>query len=649
MSASFGNSPDDGFLSFDPTSAELLRTYSGLENPPLDFFHHISGSRHATLMDLQPYSSTPETGAITLPATIPLLNQDPADPLRRSAVYGVDLTLQSQERSTHLLVLGLTGAGKNQLVIDPLRMSAIADPRQTVVSFSLKAGDAAPVAELCRRYKRRLITINLSDPARSSCWNPLATDNADEARDLIRRFSDAARNPDSHDSEFWAQWIRCGMQGCWEEGLRSFPEILAFFSQPYRTVVQQLQQHKNPSSARLSDFLNGGSHNAETVMASILGALNSLLAQSAMQVMGKDELRLKTLFRRPVCIHVEISEPLLETYRPLVQMLARCLIDALIANSEALGSARRSPTTVFFDDMPSLGRLLSVERLLTLRSRAVGIVAGVQSINSLELAYGPAFRSLLEAFANKIVLPGCAQPDADYFSHASGETFVALPTYEGQQPVFSTRPLLSSAEIRRPPCQHVLLGSPVTVFFGNTTFQAYLQKAYELPQYADVLRCVRNVTGRERLRRRPKMPAMPSLQQPPAAGSTDTGLPPGITNTAGWNATQISELLKKTKAKLDWDQTTGSARKWWEAFESENKTRMPLVLRLAEELQIRKATITEFFLAYVYSNTDNIQANLSYLDYSRLKKEEAQKKKLKAQAEQQKEEEKNRKTEDDLG
>ena len=55
--------------------------------------------------------------------------------------------------------------------------------------------------------------------------------------------------------------------------------------------------------------------------------------------------------------------------------------------------------------------------------------------------------------------------------------------------------------------------------------------------------------------------------------------------------------------------------------------RNALVLRLAEELAVRKATITEFFLAYVYSNTDNIQANLHYLDYTRLKKEEEKKKK----------------------
>jgi hypothetical protein len=87
----------------------------------------------------------------------------------------------------------------------------------------------------------------------------------------------------------------------------------------------------------------------------------------------------------------------------------------------------------------------------------------------------------------------------------------------------------------------------------------------------------------------------------------------------------LLEQIKKNS--LDWPNTVGSARKWWSAFEEENKTRLALVVRLAEELQVRRATITEFFLSYVYSNTDNIQANLSYLDYTRLKKEEESKKK----------------------
>ena len=125
---------------------------------------------------------------------------------------------------------------------------------------------------------------------------------------------------------------------------------------------------------------------------------------------------------------------------------------------------------------------------------------------------------------------------------------------------------------------------------------------------------------------------MASMPKPPTTGGPGGSqkgpkeVSPGITNTNGWTAEQIDALLQDVKQELDWDNTIGSARKWWEAFEYENKTRTPLVLRLAEELRNRKATITEFFLAYIYSNTDNIMANLHYLDYKRIKQEEEKKK-----------------------
>jgi hypothetical protein len=69
-----------------------------------------------------------------------------------------------------------------------------------------------------------------------------------------------------------------------------------------------------------------------------------------------------------------------------------------------------------------------------------------------------------------------------------------------------------------------------------------------------------------------------------------------ITNTIGWSDKQIVEKLAEVKALLEWEKTTGSSRKWWETFETENKHRLALVLRLAEELAIHKATITEFWL-----------------------------------------------------
>lgn len=108
---------------------------------------------------------------------------------------------------------------------------------------------------------------------------------------------------------------------------------------------------------------------------------------------------------------------------------------------------------------------------------------------------------------------------------------------------------------------------------------------------------------------------------------------------------QLATLKTKVYEKIQYAETVGSARKWWDKFEEENRDRTSLVARLAAELAVRDATITEFFLAYVYSNTDNIQANLDYLDYSRLKKkEEAKKREASAKTQEAKEKQEQEKT-----
>jgi ATP-dependent Clp protease ATP-binding subunit ClpX len=138
------------------------------------------------------------------------------------------------------------------------------------------------------------------------------------------------------------------------------------------------------------------------------------------------------------------------------------------------------------------------------------------------------------------------------------------------------------------------------------------------------------VDAREDLElRRSSLSGLPPRPKPVlAAAKRGAQLPPGISDLAGWSDEEIWNSLEKMKAgTLGWKEASESARKWWTAFEQENKHRPGLIHRLAEELKVRSATITEFFLAYVYSNTDNIQANLHYLDYMRLKAEEEKRQK----------------------
>jgi len=148
---------------------------------------------------------------------------------------------------------------------------------------------------------------------------------------------------------------------------------------------------------------------------------------------------------------------------------------------------------------------------------------------------------------------------------------------------------------------------------------------------------VKGVLTSERLDERLRQEALAILPALPRTGrkasrkilGAEGDVRSGFTDTRGWTDERFRSGIESGKAEhLGWGETTGSARTWWEAFEKENEHRLAIVFRLVEELRNRNATITEFFLAYIYSATDNVQANLHYLDYTRLKKDaEAKKRK----------------------
>ena len=77
------------------------------------------------------------------------------------------------------------------------------------------------------------------------------------------------------------------------------------------------------------------------------------------------------------------------------------------------------------------------------------------------------------------------------------------------------------------------------------------------------------------------------------------------------NSDRLQLLMETFASKVD----SSSASKFWIAFFNENAHRPDIVSRLIFEIKARNLSLEDFFLSYVYSNTDNIQANLHYSDY----------------------------------
>jgi ATP-dependent Clp protease ATP-binding subunit ClpX len=100
-----------------------------------------------------------------------------------------------------------------------------------------------------------------------------------------------------------------------------------------------------------------------------------------------------------------------------------------------------------------------------------------------------------------------------------------------------------------------------------------------------------------------------------------------ITDTRGWTTQQIRDKISSVRDQLGYKDAHKSARKWWDLFEIQNSSQERLVLRFAEELASRKATIGEFYESYLRCKSDNLAASLHFYDYERVKKMDESRKK----------------------
>lgn len=100
-----------------------------------------------------------------------------------------------------------------------------------------------------------------------------------------------------------------------------------------------------------------------------------------------------------------------------------------------------------------------------------------------------------------------------------------------------------------------------------------------------------------------------------------------FTDPRGLTPEQIRKRLDAVKKSLKFGRSMITAKAWWSSFEEENRERLHVVLRTAEELRLRDCGLDEFFSAYLQAGTDNIRAALLYLDYKRARDEWERKRK----------------------
>lgn len=492
-------------------------------------------------------------------------------------------------------------------------------------------GEEAEFTHAKRGARARLLYFNPSDPRASVRWNPLSgIQTRSEAYDLAAMMVSASVPISSDgDGAFFVQQATLKLcllfqainQVAKGHGtLQAVREIVDGGAERVRALAKAAQ------SLELEAFaveITSGNRNTETVLSQVGNVLLAWQDEAVCQTTSATDFDFNQLEKHPHVVLLGLPEEQVEKLRPLTNAFLHRFFQFVMSRGQKRGGQLRRPFVLFADEFASaVGKLPDFHvRANTLRKRGLAITAAVQTIAQLHEVYGASARSLEAAFNHWVFVPPLAQGDAQWASAQSGLTTVNELVTGAAGEVMSinpvTRPVLSPDEVARPPRDEAL-GPRISFLLADTPpFQGFLPGAWENPDWAAFVKL--GVPFAPRVRRMKTCPPPDIKEILSRQSSTEAE----FTNTAGWTPEQIRARIEEVKASsLDWPNTTGSAHNWWKIFESENAARLGLVLQLCEELKKRKATITEFFLAYVYSNTENIQANLYYLDYTRIKKEE---------------------------
>jgi hypothetical protein len=101
-----------------------------------------------------------------------------------------------------------------------------------------------------------------------------------------------------------------------------------------------------------------------------------------------------------------------------------------------------------------------------------------------------------------------------------------------------------------------------------------------------------------------------------------------VTDLRELDAEDVALFRAVAVASLAVEKASAPARAWWNAFEAEAARRQApeLVLRLAEEVLARDATLDDLVAAGQGGPLGSVPGTLAHLEYRRLKRDEERKK-----------------------
>lgn len=369
---------------------------------------------------------------------------------------------------SHSLVIGATGSGKTQMVINPL-VGLLAKKGESMVITDPKGEIFEKNGEMLKDLGYDVIVVNFRDPKNGSCWNPYTLPykyykegNQDKANELLNDMAINIATDEKADDPFWtnsaADYLTGLSLGMFEDASEDEISIstvnlmmtVGEEKMGASTYAKEYFKLKDPASPAAINALGtvNAPQDTKNSIESVLKQKIKVFAvtQNLAEMLSRSDFDMETIGERKTAIFMIIQDEK-TTYHALATIFVKQCYESLIAVAQRHGGKLPIRTNFLLDEFANMPKFKDITTMITAaRSRQIRMTMIIQNFAQLKQVYGNEDAETIRGNCGNILYLLTGELSAlEEISKLCGDKIVKV----GKDKKEETRPLITVTELQR--------------------------------------------------------------------------------------------------------------------------------------------------------------------------------------------------------
>ena len=368
----------------------------------------------------------------------------------------------------HSLVIGATGSGKTQMIINPL-VNLLAKKGESMVITDPKGEIFEKNGEMLKDLGYDVIVVNFRDPKNGSCWNPYTLPykyykegNQDKANELLNDMAINIATDEKADDPFWtnsaADYLTGLSLGMFEDAKEdeisiSTVNLMMTVGEEKigaSTYAKEYFKFKDPASPAAINALGtvNAPQDTKNSIESVLKQKIKVFAvtQNLAEMLSRSDFDMETIGERKTAVFMIIQDEK-TTYHALATIFVKQCYESLIAVAQRHGGKLPVRTNFLLDEFANMPKFKDITTMITAaRSRQIRMTMIIQNFAQLKQVYGNEDAETIRGNCGNILYLLTGELSAlEEISKLCGDKIVKV----GKDKKEETRPLITVTELQR--------------------------------------------------------------------------------------------------------------------------------------------------------------------------------------------------------